>query len=351
MFIQLVRFFREEVVHRARTAPARVGVLMVAVLCYSTTGYMFFEIQNKPETTWLEALWWSVVTMTTVGYGDMFPETVGGRIFVAIPTMIIGIGLLGFVLSVVATALIEARTNQLRGLTRVRMKDHIIICNYPSHHRVEDLVDQIRSDDDTHSAGIVLVDADLEELPGDLAKKGLQYVRGNPAKADTLQRADIEHARGALVLARNPMDARADHTSLAILLGIETIKRDVFTVAELVDNNNREFFERTGCDAIVCLSAFTTHIMVQELLDPGVQGVINQLTSTSYGQQIFVVDVESADPKPFEILQQWARDQNALLLGYERNGHTEVNPTAGTTLAKGDRLVLIATNRPKPYTG
>ncbi len=350
MFLQLMRFFREEVVHRAKNAPARIAVLMVAVLCYSTTGYMFFEIAKKPETKWVDALWWSVVTMTTVGYGDMFPETTGGRIFVAIPTMIIGIGLLGFVLSVVATALIEARTNQLKGLTRVRMRKHIIICNYPSHHRVVDLVQQIRSDESTYNTGIVLVDAELEELPADLAKKGVQYVRGNPAKADTLRQASIESARGALVLAQNQLDARSDHTSLAILLTIETLESDVFTVAELVDNDNREFFERTGCDAIVCLSGFTTHIMVQELLDPGVQGVINQLTSTDYGQQIFVIPMESSGTHTVADVRNWARTQKALLLGYERDEDTEVNPPADTPLRKGDRLVLIAASRPAPFT-
>lgn len=351
MIQQLLRFFREEVMHRASAAPARVAILMVAVLCYSSTGYMFFEIAKKPDTTWDQAIWWSVVTLTTVGYGDMFPESLGGRFFVAIPTMIIGIGLLGFVLSVVATSLIEARSNQLKGVAKVRMKKHIVICNYPSRLRVLDLVEQIRSDDSTANAGIILVDDTLEELPLEIAKKGVQFVRGNAAKSEILRKACIEDARGALVLARDPNSTRSDHTTLAILLTIETIKKDVFTVAELVDNDNREFFERTGCDAIVCLSHFTTHIMVQELLDPGVQGVIDQLTSTDYGQQLFVVDMAAPKPATFQVVAEWAAGQKGLLLGYEREGQTEVNPKPDTLLRPGDRLVLIASHRPKAFSG
>ncbi|MFH2005536.1 MAG: ion channel [bacterium] len=348
MIVQLIRFFRQEVIHRSRAAPARISILMLALLSYSVTGYMYFELAKKPDLSWDQALWWSVVTMTTVGYGDMYPETMGGRFFVAIPTMLIGIGLLGFVLSVVATTLIEARANQLRGLAKVRMKNHIVICNYPSRLRVLDLVEQIRADESTHATGIVLLDDDLEELPPELAKQDVQFVRGNPAKAATLRKAHIEKARGALVLAKDPQDQRSDHTSLAVLLTIETVKREVFTVAELVETGNREFFERTGCDAIVCLQGFTTHLMVQELLDPGVQGVIDQLTSTAYGEQIFVVDFQSSKERPFSEIHTWATEQKALLLGYEREGKTKLNPEESAVLKPGDRLVFVATRRPKP---
>jgi voltage-gated potassium channel len=346
MIIQLMRFFREEVVHRSRNVPARVTILMVALMSYSVTGYMFFEIVKKPELSWDQALWWSIVTMTTVGYGDMYPESFWGRYLIAVPTMLIGIGLLGFVLSVVATKLIEARTNQLRGLSKVRMKKHIVICNYPSRLRVLDLVEQIRADESTHSTGIVLLDDDLEELPADLEKHDVHFVRGDPAKAETLRKAEIKTARGALVMAKDPQDPRSDHRSLAVLLTIETVNEACFTVAELVETSNREFFERTGCDAIVCLQGFTTHIMVQELLDPGVQGVIDQLVSTAYGQQIFVVPLESSMSKTYRELREWSADQEALLLGFERNDKTEINPRGRTKIVDGDKLIFVATKRP-----
>ncbi len=346
MIIQLMRFFREEVVHRSRNVPARVSILMIALMSYSVTGYMFFEIVKKPELSWDQALWWSIVTMTTVGYGDMYPESFLGRYLIAVPTMLIGIGLLGFVLSVVATKLIEARTNQLRGLSKVRMKNHIVICNYPSRLRVLDLVEQIRADESTHSTGIVLLDDDLEEMPADLEKHGVQFVRGDPAKAETLRKAEIKTARGALVMAKDPQDPRSDHRSLAVLLTIETVNQACFTVAELVETSNREFFERTGCDAIVCLQGFTTHIMVQELLDPGVQGVIDQLVSTAYGQQIFVVDLESSMSKTYRELREWSADQEALLMGFERDNKTEINPRGKTKIVDGDKLIFVATKRP-----
>ncbi|MBN2495246.1 MAG: NAD-binding protein [Deltaproteobacteria bacterium] len=316
-------------------------------MCYSVTGFMYFEIQNKPELSWWDGIWWSFVTMTTVGYGDLFPESWGGRIFVAIPTMAIGIGLLGFILSIMATSLIEDRSKMIRGLARIKMKNHIIICNYPSEAKLLELVGQIRSDEATRGADIVLAADGLDELPNSLCKQRVQFVRGDPARTETLERACIDRARSALVLACDPQDPHSDHTSLAILLTIESIRREVFSAAELIDGNNREFFERTGCDAIVCPSEFTARFLVQELLDPGVQEVVSQLLSTDVGQQLFVLQAaDSLAGKRFSDLHAWAATHRAVLLGYLRAGSTQLNPPPDTSLATGDRLVVIAASRP-----
>jgi voltage-gated potassium channel len=96
-------------VARNPPAPLRIFALIVAVLLYGTTGHLYFELPENPTLSWPDGLWWSVVTMTTVGYGDYFPRSIGGRFLVAVPLMFFGIGLLGYVLSVAATALVQSQ--------------------------------------------------------------------------------------------------------------------------------------------------------------------------------------------------------------------------------------------------
>ncbi len=72
----------------------RLPVLILAMLAFSASGFLYFEIGNRPDLGWADAVWWSVVTMTTVGYGDLFPETMGGRYLIGFPTMLVGVSIL-----------------------------------------------------------------------------------------------------------------------------------------------------------------------------------------------------------------------------------------------------------------
>ena len=59
-------------------------ILVAAIIAYGTSGFMYFEIDDRPELQWADALWWSVVTMTTVGFGDWFPLTLPGKMLVGL---------------------------------------------------------------------------------------------------------------------------------------------------------------------------------------------------------------------------------------------------------------------------
>src|SRR5262245_56879851 len=114
MYLLLRRAFQQFLLNPS--AQLRAGILLVAILVYGTTGFLYFELPGNPDLTWQDALWYCLVTLTTVGYGDFFPKSAGGRFFVGVPLLVLGIGLLGFLLSVVATALITARNQEMKGM-------------------------------------------------------------------------------------------------------------------------------------------------------------------------------------------------------------------------------------------
>lgn len=77
----------------------------------SASGIYFFENEAQPEefSSLFASLWWAIVTLTTVGYGDVFPITVGGKVFTFF-ILILGIGIVTIPAGLVATALTKART-------------------------------------------------------------------------------------------------------------------------------------------------------------------------------------------------------------------------------------------------
>lgn len=86
------------------------SVVSVILIYLSAVGIYYFEHSAQPESfsSIFSSLWWSVVTLTTVGYGDIVPITVGGRIFTFVILMI-GLGIIAIPSGMISSALTEAR--------------------------------------------------------------------------------------------------------------------------------------------------------------------------------------------------------------------------------------------------
>ncbi len=323
----------------------RVFILMLAIILYGTTGYLYFELPGNPDLTWPDGLWYTIVTIATVGYGDLFPKSFGGRFLVGWPIMIFGIGLLGYALSLVAAALVTSKTKETKGMSTFKLSDHLLILNFAGLAKVERILEELALDKSVGgSMPVILVDEQLDELPVELQKRGVNYVRGNPARDETLQRAGIDHAKHAVILTRDPTSPASDHLNVAIALAIEGRCRQVNTVVECIDPASEELLRKAGCDRIVCTSRFDAHFLSQELLNPGIQEVLADLLTLSKGQQIYMVPVSTE--ACFEELSSRCRHRGHIALGIScPDGGVMMNPPAGEKVTEGCRLVTIGAQR------
>ncbi|MEN6438656.1 MAG: ion channel [Syntrophobacter sp.] len=341
--IQIIQYYFQHI-FKNPPVPMRIIILLGAVLIYGTTGFVYFELSENPELRWSDGLWYTVVTMTTVGYGDFFPKTTGGRFLVGWPVMAFGIGLLGYALSVIAATLITSKSKEIRGMSSFELKNHLIVFNFPGLGKVARILDELFLDPAFgRSIPIVLADEFLDELPQELQKRGVHYVRGNPVRDETLSRAGIDHARHAVILCRNPGDPASDNLNVAIALAIEGRNRKANTVVECVDPASEELLRKAGCDRIVCTSRFDAHFLSQELLNPGVQEVIDDLLSARDGQQIYFTKV-SRDAN-FEELVRICREKRHLAIGISSSAGTRLNISESTVVRKGESLVTIGPTR------
>ncbi len=341
--IYVIHYFFRHVL-RNPPVPMRIFIMLGAILLYGTTGFVYFELSENPELSWSDGLWYTVVTMTTVGYGDFFPKTAGGRFLVGWPVMVIGIGLLGYTLSVIAAILITSKNKEIKGMSSFDHKNHLVVFNFPSLAKVERILDELSLDPAFgRSIPVVIVDEFLEELPQELQKRGVHYVRGNPVRDETLSRAGIDHARHAVILCRNPRDPASDNLNVAIALAIEGSNRKTNTVVECVDPASEELLRKAGCDRIICTSRFDAHFLSQELLNPGVQDVIDDLLSARDGQQIYFIEVSRE--AAFEDLAKICREKRHLVLGISSSGAVRLNISEPTVVKKGDSLITIGSSR------
>ncbi|MEM8521678.1 ion transporter [Flavobacterium sp. PL12] len=86
-------------------------MITLILVFLTSSGIYFFENEAQPDvfSSLFHSLWWSIVTLTTVGYGDVYPITLGGKIFTFF-VLIIGVGIVTIPAGLVASALTKART-------------------------------------------------------------------------------------------------------------------------------------------------------------------------------------------------------------------------------------------------
>lgn len=319
--------------------------LFCCLFWYAASGYLYFELPVKPDLAWKDALWWAFVTMTTVGYGDYFPVTAGGRYLVGIPVMVFGIGFLGFIISEVAALLIETRSRRLKGMMEIKSKNHVLIININRVEEVIRLVKELRSDATSGGRDICLIDELCEELPVELVHLDLLFVRGNPTQETVLTKANLEKADYAIVLSRDPQDPESDDLNLAVTLVIESINPDIFSIVEIVDSRKARQFEFAGANSIICVSDLTSNLIIQELQDPGIKDVVTELTTNSYGEQLYLVPV-NGEGRFYRDLVLYGLEKGITFLGIVTDSGVSLNCTAETKIAPGDRAVAIAGSRP-----
>lgn len=230
-------------------------------------------------------------------------------------------------------------------MSTFKLSDHLVIFNFAGLAKVERILQELALDRAVgNSMPVVLVDDQLDELPAELQKRGVRYVRGNPTRDETLQRAAIDQALHAVILTRDPTDPASDNLNVTIALAIEGRCKKVNTVVECIDPASEELLRKAGCDRIVCTSRFDAHFLSQELLNPGVQEVLGDLLSNGQGQQIYLVPV--SDTGSFESLATRCRQQGHLALGIScTDGRVRMNPPAAEQVTPGCRLVTIGPSR------
>jgi voltage-gated potassium channel len=325
----------------------KVFMFFLVLLWFSTSGFLYFELPKKPDLTWLDSLWWAIVTMTTVGYGDYFPESTGGRFIVGIPTMIIGIGILGFILSEIATSIMESNIRRLRGMADLKLSNHIIIINYTQIDQIKKIYNEFKNDEITANKEICLIDDELESLPEELHQLNIHFVSGNATRNSVLLRACADQASHCIVLCKDIKDNNSDYKTLAIILMLEKLNKEIISIAECVDYEKIEQIETAGCDSVICMSELTTNIMVQELQDLGIKHVITEMTSNSYGQQLYITEINSMKKWTISELLNWSNENRYLLMGIKRDKKTLLNCEPDFIIKNGDQAILLGKNRIK----
>jgi voltage-gated potassium channel len=318
-----------------------IYLLILILIIIVTSGGLIAIFE--PDLSFASGVWWSIVTLTTVGYGDISPSTTGGRIL-AVLIMFFGIGLLGMLSGSLATLLIRKRMKEDKGMCASTIDNHIIICEW--NHRARAIIKELRADTQTESVSLILI-ADIDEKPID--DDNLFFIRG-PVNEETLEKANLKKACTILVLGDDTVETTARDAKVVLsTLTIESINPNVYSVVELVDKANEQHCIRANADEIIIGSELSSHLIASAASDHGISKVVSELLSNSYGNEFYSMPVPAGliGSKFLDVFITMKKESNTTVLGVQKdsNGEFVSNPDCDYHVCEKDNLLVISKNR------
>ncbi len=326
--------------HLSRNKIIRLFFLTIAILFLGALGLHFFE--KTPRI--VDAFWWSFVTITTVGYGDITPSTIGGRI-IGVVVMVFGIGLLGMFTATIASAFVETKLKEGKGMVDIKVKDHFLICGWS--YKAKEIITELRADKKVKDKPIVLI-ADVPEKP--LEDECVFFIHGE-IDAEILCKANLKEASVAMVLADESIDSYSRDAKVILnTLTIRKLNPNIYICVEISDARNMQHCKLAGADEIIVIGELSGNLLVQAALDHGITKIITELVSNRYGNELYKVKPPEnfIDMQFIDMLRLIKEKHNAIIVAIEsgKDNKLVANPPMNYAIQPGDYLVLIAQERP-----
>jgi voltage-gated potassium channel len=309
--------------HRERVF-SLVLVLMVILLL----GAIGFALVEPAEGPWYDrfgrAVWWGLVTLTTVGYGDVVPVTILGRL-VGISLMVIGFISLSLVTATVASVFIERKFRQERGLEAVKATQHILLLGWPED--AEALLDQLLKRLPS-TIPVVLINKvppeQMEAIKERFPEGALFYLRGDYSREDILLKANVQGAFKAIILAdRQPGEtaAQVDQRTLFTALTLKALHNKIRILAELLRPENRAYLERAGAEEVLIRGQYDSSLLAGAIASPALYRVYTSLL-LGEGQSFWDVEVPSYfNGRPLSEFAAFLQEQHqGILIGVYTEG-------------------------------
>ncbi|MEA3328350.1 MAG: NAD-binding protein [Candidatus Omnitrophota bacterium] len=312
-----------------------INILLVlgGVILSGIMGYMLIE-----RWTFIDAAYMTIITLTSVGFGEIHPLSTIGRVF-TIFLILGGVGALFYGISVIAAFIIEGGLRDLlkrRTMDKLisNLNDHYIICGAKETGRFA--VDEFVNTGNK----FVIVEPDVKEIKKIDNLDKLSYLEEDPTKDEVLLRAGIKKAKG-LVSALS-----TDKDNLFVVLSARELNPDLRIVAQAVEQESEPKLLKAGANCVVLPNFIGGLRMASEMIRPTVVSFLDVMVrgrditlrveeagilpgSPFVGQTLGEVEV----PKRTGLIVVAIKDS--------QNGRYCYNPGAAARIKQGDILIVL----------
>ena len=318
----------------------------VALLFFLLLALIQYTEKNAPDASiknLFDAFWFSMVTLTTVGYGDFYPVTTPGKLF-GLVLILFSFGLLSYFIGKISNTLRVSMEKRKLGHYGTSFKNHVIIIGWNQFGRL--IADQITQAG--HKVAIVTDDKNhIDLIKENFDNRTAFVIFGELNAADSLEKAGVEWASSIL------LHFDEDSETLVYLINLRKTYPDLDVVVSLKNAELKETMYNAGATYVVSEKDISSKLLASFVFEPDVARFTEDLMTTADNDDAFdIFELRISEKNQYldipyiDVFIDMKKNHNATLIGickYEGTDYRLIkNPSNETKIQLNDYLILIA---------
>jgi voltage-gated potassium channel len=312
--------------------PFRAALLLILILIFGACGYMVLE-----GSTFLDGLYMTLITISTVGYGEVVHLSSAGRIFTMV-LILVGVGFVMFVFTKITEVVVEGRLQAVYGRLNMKKKvaelsGHYIVCGFG---RIGQVITKLLSEEKKQ---FVVIDNDSLAI-NKLGELGYLFLEGEASNDDMLLKAGVEKANGLIAVVSSDAD------NVYIALSARGLSPNLYIMARSsgVEGVEKKLLQ-AGANKVLSPYYIGATRMAHHVLRPTVTDFIDLTVSGGeLGLRLEELRVSEKGQLTNKTVMESniRRDFDLIVVAIKRSqGEMQFNPNLGTSILSGDTLVVL----------
>jgi len=306
----------------------------IAVFVIGTIGYMAIE-----GWSFLDSLFMTAITISTVGYDEVGDLSSGGQIF-SIVLIVVGVGITFYTIVLIAEYIAEGHLGSTIGRHRMKerikkLQDHYIVCGYGRVGR------EVASTINDENEPYVIVEQKSDRIEMAIKDECL-YIEGNVTDDEVLKEAGIEHARALIAAVGNDVD------NVYVVLSAKALRPDIMIVARASDSDSERKLLRAGANRVIFPQKLGGRRMAMVTLHPQLIDFIDTTVSGRNGEYSLEDILITSDSPIAGMSLKEGQDLccgGVIVAMKKKDGSLVANPQPDSVLEVGDEMLFIGTRQ------
>lgn len=304
--------------------------ILLVLIVFDTAGYIIIE-----KIDLLDALYMTMISITTVGYREVFPLTKTGTIF-TIWVIVSGIGVFFYIAVAIAEDVFEGRIRRILGRRRMKkfseLKNHVVIAGFGR------MADYVCRELCEKKIKFVIIENDPERF-ANAEEKGFTVVMNDATDEEALRLAGVERAKVFISLLASDAD------SIFTVLAAREINPDILIITRALEVANEKKLYKIGANRVVLPYELSSRRIVNSVLKPNVVDFIDHMTYQATDLSLSIEEYTIKKNSPLtgkEIRHSGLRENyNAMVVAVKRKDETIFNPSPDVKIQAEDILILV----------